>query len=444
MIRNISGHTNAIHVGQAAAAPNMKQTTVDGVGVKFGKLTDAGRHVVLDGRTLGQDGEDIHLTLDPSTDVRIETDNGKSIHASGNKLLINDKLVKFPGAQPAEAAPASRDRSPAKALAALEKRFPGVKFGGDPAMAKFIKIDKGVKIAPGARIELEPGLEITGQSNIRATAAIQGGKIHNSDIKGVVYDGELDDVSMDVSNRVHGGQLNKVAMTGHAVVTGGEINECTLADSARVAGGVIEESLLGGNVLFKNAVATDMTFRGDAVVTGGAFEGWQMSSGKISGGVHIGGENRGWNEAAGRNEPTNQYSPYINQTYLNSAQYGAQPQQMMTPDYNSMMNAYNPQMMGYQQMNPYGGYQMPNTLYGNPGIVAQQSPWSGLGTGALLGLGAGALLGMGMGGFGMGMYGLGMGGMGLGWGGMGMGMMGMGMMGMGGWGSGLGFGGLYW
>jgi len=453
MIKNISGHTNAIHVGQAATAPNMKSATVSGVQVKYGKASEQGRHVVLDGRDLGQAGEDIHLTLNPDTDVRIKTDNHKSIHAFAGNLFIDGKKVPMEGAPEVSGPPPKEKQTPVKAFDDLVKRYPGVVLNGAPGLGQLVKIDKGVKISPGATIELTPGLEITGRSKLGSDAMVSGGKIHNSRIDGVVYDGELDRTTVGLNARVHKGKLENCTLSDHAVVKGGELDECNLSGNARVEGGVLETVQLKDDAYFKGGVAVDMEFSGKAKVTGGVFDSWKMDSGEISGGVHCGGHNPQYNAETGETERSQAFSPYINQTILNQQQYGAAAPQMMQPDYNSMMNAYNPQMMGYQQMNPYGGYQMPQTLYGNPGIVAQQSPWAGMGTGAMLGLGAGALLGMGMGGFGMGMYGLGMGSMGLGWGmgglgmmgGMGMGAFGLGMMGFGGgWGSGLGLGGFTW
>ncbi len=133
---------------------------------------------------------------------------------------------------------------------------------------------------------------------------------------------------------------------------------------------------------------------------------------------------------------------------------------LFSPSYRDLQTAYDPGLLGYPsaQTANYGGYPMPNALYGHsqaqlypqsyapyqqPFVMQEQPRGPGFGTGMLLGAGLGAfslpMLGWGM----MGMGGLGMMGM-MGMGGLGMmGMMGMGglgMMGMGG----FGFGGFGW
>ena len=124
---------------------------------------------------------------------------------------------------------------------------------------------------------------------------------------------------------------------------------------------------------------------------------------------------------------------------------------LFSPSYQDIQTAYNPAFLGYPnaQTANYGGYPMPNGLYGHtqspvypqsyapyqqPFVMQEQPRGPGFGTGMLLGAGLGAFS-LPMLGWGMGMPLL-MGSMmmpGM----MGMGMMGMGMMGM-------GMGGFYW
>lgn len=107
---------------------------------------------------------------------------------------------------------------------------------------------------------------------------------------------------------------------------------------------------------------------------------------------------------------------------------------LFRPDYDQIQQVANPQMCGYgNNTQYYGGYAMPNTLYGNPPMTSTV-PVSGYGGAALAGLAAGSLMTMGMGCWGYPMWGLG-------WPMLGLGMLPMMGMGLG---MGWGWGGMAW
>ena len=482
-ITSISGGGHHVYQGQAKTGADYASKDVNGVKMKFQQVDQQKeRHVCIDGASLGQPGKDLHLQLKPGLDTIIDTDNGHRIRALSWQLIVDGNQVfdnkGRPATGKADGTSKAAPESPTKALAALEKRFPGVTFDGDINAAGLVKIGPDVKIKKGARIELSPDLEIRGKCRIGADARISGAKIRDSDIDGVVTGGKLErsvvekggivrggDLTFSAVNRggaVKGGKLNDCAVNEGGAVTGGELTKCVIND-AKVSGGVLEKTKVLGGAEVSGGLLDNMRIDKGSKVSGGVFEDFKLLDRDVGGGIHCGAYNPLWNDKTKQNERTDAFSPHVQETVMNPQQYQVPPG-MYGMDYQGMNQAYDPNMMGYpqQHMGNYGGHQMPPGMMGYPGmpgmgagyagmgmpgmgmapgIVAPGGGFGGMGTGMMAGLAAGGLLGLGMGAFGGGMFGLGMGTMGLGWGMGGLGMMGMGglgMMGMGGMGMGMG------
>lgn len=428
MLKSVSGGGASLHIGQGAESPDMASTQVGDIKLKFqkGESRDV-RHVIIDGSTLGPGGKDIHLQLKDGADQTIALDTGNTIRVDGKSLKIDGKPVFDELGQTPDTTEA---KSQAGALLELQGRFPGVKFDGDAAAAAGVKIGPDVKIKPGATIELNHGLEIRGKTTIGKDAIVSGGTIRDSKIDGRVRGGELDGCTVDAKSAVHGGELKNTTVGKGGLVKGGLLEDCQILDG-KVTGGDLYNVRVSEKSLVADGILSDMRIEKGSTVRGGVLDDFTLRDQDISGGVHDGRVNTQWDEESGTTKRTDAFQSHVHETVEQGGNNRYNPG-LYRMDYQGMQNAYDPNMLGYQQqfMQPYGGYQMPPHMMGyNPGIVA---PNMGMGAGLGMGMGAGLGMGLGMGAMGMGALGM-----------MGMYGMGMGTMGLG-WGGGLGLGGFNW
>jgi hypothetical protein len=193
--------------------------------------------------------------------------NGIQVRSQDGELWVNGEKVDFSGQGQAAT---SKLAPPSNPLKELETRYPGVAFSGNP---QAVNIDDSVQIAAGATIELNPGLELSGNTVIGANARVTGGSIEDTRVDGEVNGGQLEASTVEANAQVNGGNLERVRLAGGATVNGGIIEDSTLEAGATVNGGILEKMTLGKN----------------SIVNGGVLENFELAPGQaINGGTHKG------------------------------------------------------------------------------------------------------------------------------------------------------------
>ena len=147
------------------------------------------------------------------------TVNGVQVEAKDGQLWVGGNKVTFLGGMTVA------KTSPVERLKALQEKYPGVGFSGDPAM---VTIGSQVKIADGAHIELTHGLSIEGNSTIGAKAVVSGGVIENSTINGTVSGGNIAFSTIGEGASVSGGNVMHSTLQSGARITRGNVAHCTL------------------------------------------------------------------------------------------------------------------------------------------------------------------------------------------------------------------------
>jgi hypothetical protein len=205
----------------------------------------------------------------------------------GTVVIINGVDVCAAAASPEQKAQMSQ------ALAALQKRFPGVIFSGNPTG---VVIDSATTISPGARICLSTGMRLE-RATIGAFASLSG----RCTIVDSVIDGEVSEGS-SVTNRSHvakgagvsgGSVLRSTQLYRGASVSGGStLTHVLLCDGAHVSSGatITRSTLHPHTQVMGGAELENMILKREAKVSGGAeTSGFTVEPGQhIDSGVHIG------------------------------------------------------------------------------------------------------------------------------------------------------------
>lgn len=269
--------------------------TINGVAIGGGDTSDWASTSVK-----GRDGREIPIKFQPGADLAVRqvqigggmtttlmagsstsmNVNGMDVRSQGKDLWVNGQKVDFSGG----AAPVDQSAARESAKAALEARFPGVQFTGH----EFISIDPGVKIEAGARIDgVPPGVQLLQNTQVGASARIQGGTISNSRIDGTVATGNVSNSAVAQGGRVDGGNVSHTQVRDGGRVAGGNVSGSTI--DGTVQGGNVSSSELAQGSVVQGGNVSGMVIGEGAVVRGGTLTGFELAAGEVvKGGRHIG------------------------------------------------------------------------------------------------------------------------------------------------------------
>lgn len=200
--------------------------------IKFSDKQGGMRQVQINGQ--------MHVTVGRGNSSSMSV-NGLSIKTEGDNLWVNGVKVDFDAQQDPAAAAASAARQ-AREQAEMKARYPGVRFIGEGSPDQ---IGSGVRIAPGAEIDLSSGAEITGNTVIGSTAKILGGKITGGRIDGEITGGVVNgNAFIAAGAEISGGVFNGGQVKTGARVSGGVFNGAVVGEKCSISGGVFNGTII--------------------------------------------------------------------------------------------------------------------------------------------------------------------------------------------------------